>query len=67
MMREKQSLMNRAGYYVAKHMEMCRLWDKGDIKGIWQETDGTVYISYENGQWFRYREEDGRVTIILQI
>ncbi|NBI61342.1 hypothetical protein D3Z53_25980 [Lachnospiraceae bacterium] len=36
-------------------------WDKGDVTGIWRDSDGSVRISYENGQWFHYREEDGDI------
>ena len=37
-------------------------WDKGDVTGIWRDSDGSVRVSYENGQWFHYWEEDGRIT-----
>lgn len=67
-MEKRTDLMQRVEDYVKMHKEilsisplLCGSWDKGDIKGIWQETDGTVCISYENGQWFHYREEDGKV------
>lgn len=36
-------------------------WDMGDVTGIWRDSDGSVRISYENGQWFHYREEDGDI------
>lgn len=36
-------------------------WDKGDVTGIWRDSDGSVRVSYENGQWFHYWEEDGRI------
>jgi hypothetical protein len=38
-------------------------WDKGDVTGIWRDSDGSVRISYENGQWFHYREEDGNIVL----
>ena len=36
-------------------------WDKGDVTGIWRDSDGSVRVSYENGQWFHYWEENGRI------
>ena len=36
-------------------------WDKGDVTGIWRDSDGSVRVSYENGQWFHYWEEDGMI------
>lgn len=45
-----------------KDLENRRMrWDKGDVTGIWRDSDGFVRISYENGQWFHYREEDGDI------
>lgn len=38
-------------------------WDKGDVTGIWRDSDSSVRISYENGQWFHYREEDGDIVL----
>lgn len=64
-MGKKRNLLERAEHYVDTHMKVYvgsnRDWDKGGIIGIWQDSNGSVRISYENGEWFSYREENGLV------
>lgn len=57
----QEGLLRRAERFLLVHINDAESWDKGGIKGVWQETDGTVCISYENGQWFHYKEEKGRI------
>ena len=59
------NLLCLADECIKKHKEVFEnrkmLWDKGDVTGIWRDSDGSVRVSYENGQWFHYREEDGDI------
>ena len=59
------NLLNLVGECIKKHkkaFENRRMrWDKGDVTGIWRDSDGSVRVSYENCQRFHYREEDGDI------
>lgn len=59
------NLLGLIGECIKKHkkaFENRRMrGDKGDVTGIWRDSDGSVRVSYENGQWFHYREEDGDI------
>ncbi len=60
-MTEKQTLLSRAERFSRAHKAAYDSWDKGEIVGVWEGKEGIVNISYENGQWFPYREEKGLV------
>lgn len=59
------NLLDLVGECIKKHKKVFEnrktRWDKGDVTGIWRDSDGSVRVSYENGQWFHYWEEDGDI------
>lgn len=57
----QKDLLQRAQRYAAVHKAAYEKWDKGEIKKVWQKEEGVVNISYENGQWYHYKEESGQV------
>lgn len=62
---ESLNLLDLVGECIKKHKKVFEdkrmRWDKGDVNGIWRDSDGYVRVSYENGQWFHYWEEDGDI------
>lgn len=59
------NLLDLVGECIKKHKKVFEnrriRWDKGDVTGIWRDSDGSVRVSYENGQWYHYWEEDGDI------
>lgn len=61
MTEKTETLLSIAQRFHRAHKAAYDFWDKGGIVGVWRGKEGVINISYENGQWFPYREEKGLV------
>lgn len=46
---------------VKAHMAAFEVWPHGLIKETWTDEGGNLCIRYQDGMYWRYKEEDGHI------